>query len=61
MIDPLSVAVGIGASLLISMAIVGFVLVGYRQARRPDYIVDMREVSNFYRHANAARRIRGED
>jgi len=60
MVDPLSVSVGIGIAFIIGMAIIGFMLVGHRQARRPDYIVDMREVSNFYRHANAARRIRVE-
>jgi hypothetical protein len=60
-IDPLSVAVGVGIAAVVSLAIVGVGLVGYRQARRPDYIVDMREVSNFYRHSNAARRIRVED
>lgn len=60
MVDPLSIAIGIGIAAIIGMAIVGFMLVGYRQSRRPDYIIDMREVSNFYRHANAARRIRVE-
>ena len=60
MVDPLSVSVGVGIAFIIGMAIIGFMLVGYRQSRRPDYIIDMREVSNFYRHANAARRIRVE-
>jgi len=60
MVDPLSIAIGVGIASIIGMAIVGFMLVGYRQSRRPDYIIDMREVSNFYRHANAARRIRVE-
>jgi len=59
-IDLLSVAVGVGIAAILGMAVIGFMLVGHRQARRPDYIVDMREVSNFYRHANAARRIRVE-
>jgi len=57
-IDPLSVAIGVGIAAIIALAFIGVALGGYRQARRPDYIVDMREVSNFYRHSNAARRIR---
>jgi hypothetical protein len=59
-IDLLSVAIGVGVALIIGMAILGCMLVGYRQARQPDYIVDMREVSSYYRHSNAARRIRVE-
>ena len=61
MIDPLSVAVGVGVSFIIAMAILGFILFGYRRARSPDYIVDMREVSNFYIQAESIRSLRGDE
>ena len=61
MIDVLSVSIGIGVSFIIGMAIVGFILIGYRSARSPEYVVDMREVSNYYRHSNAARELRDDE
>jgi len=61
MVDPLSVSIGIGVSFILAMAIVGFIMVGFRRARQPDYIIDMREVSNYHRHSNAARKLRDDD
>jgi len=61
MVDPLSVSIGIGVSFILAMSIVGFIMVGFRRARQPDYIIDMREVSNYHRHSNAARKLRDDE
>jgi xanthine/uracil/vitamin C permease (AzgA family) len=54
MVEPLSVAIGIGVAVGILLAFLGLMLVGYVVGRRPDHIVDMSEVSAYYRHRSAA-------
>jgi hypothetical protein len=53
MVEPVSVTVGIGASAAGLLAAAGLYLSGYVRSRSPDHIVDMREVSNYYRHKNS--------
>jgi len=53
MVDPLSVALGVGVAAVILLAAAGLYLYGYVRSRGPDHIVDMREVSNYYRHKNS--------
>jgi len=49
MVEPLSVAIGIGAAVVIILASAGLYFAG----QRPTYMVDMREVANYYRHVSA--------
>jgi len=49
MVEPLSIAIGIGIGVAALLA--GFGL--YAAGQRPDHMVDMREVSNYYRHKSA--------
>jgi len=49
MVEPLSVAIGIGVAVVIILASAGLYFAG----QRPDHIVDMREVANYYRHVSA--------
>jgi len=53
MVDPMSVTIGIGVAVVALLAILGVYLAGFRQARKPDGIVDMGEISNYYRHKNS--------
>lgn len=47
MVDPVSIAIGAGATLVSMLAGLGVFLSGYRAARRPESIVDMDEVQNY--------------
>lgn len=49
MVDPVSITIGVGATLVTMAAALGLYLAG----RAPDHIVDMREVSSYYRHQSA--------
>ena len=49
MVDPISVAIGIGVAVATLLAALGLFLAG----QQPDHIVDMREVSSYYRHVSA--------
>jgi 2-polyprenyl-6-methoxyphenol hydroxylase-like FAD-dependent oxidoreductase len=49
MVDPISVAIGIGAAVAGLLAAGGLYLAG----RRPAHVIDMREVSAYYRHVSA--------
>jgi hypothetical protein len=51
MVEPLSVAIGIGIGIAALLAGTGLYLLG----QKPDHIVNMREVSNYYRHVSANR------
>ena len=53
MVEPLSVTIGIGVAAVAFLALVGVYLTGFVRARNPDHVVDMREVSNYYRHVNS--------
>jgi len=49
MVDPVSISIGVGGTVVAGLAAVGLYLAG----RRPDHIVDMRAVSSYYRRQNA--------
>lgn len=49
MVDPVSVTIGVALTLVITAASLGLYLAG----RAPDHIVDMREVSSYYRRQSA--------
>lgn len=49
MVDPLSVSIGAGASVVAILAALGL----YYAGRAPDHIINMREVDNYYRHVSA--------
>jgi len=54
MVDPLSVTVGAGVTVVVLLALLGVFLAGYQTARRPEHVVDMQEVANYERHKNSA-------
>jgi GMP synthase PP-ATPase subunit len=49
MVDPLSISLGIGFTVLIAAAAVGVYFAG----RAPDHIVNVRAVSSYYRRQQA--------
>jgi hypothetical protein len=49
MVDPVSITLGIGGTVVAALAAVGLYLAG----RRPDYIVNMRAISSYYRRKQA--------
>jgi hypothetical protein len=49
MVDPVSVTIGVGGTVLIATAALGLYLAG----RAPDHIINMRAVSSYYRHRSA--------
>jgi len=49
MVEPVSVTIGIGIAVAAVLIALGLYLAG----RRPDHIVDMREVSSYYRRQQA--------
>lgn len=49
MVDPLSITFGIGLAVAALLAAYGL----YAAGQRPSHMVDMREVSAYYRHKNA--------
>jgi len=49
MVDPVSVTLGIGGTVVAVLAATGLYLAG----RRPDHIVNMRAVSSYYRRERA--------
>jgi len=49
MVDPVSISLGAGGTVVAALAGVGLYLSG----RRPDHIVDMRAVSSYYRRQQA--------
>jgi len=53
MVEPLSLAIGAGVALVVAAAVLGIYLSGRVAALRPDHVVDMRVVSNYYRHQSA--------
>ena len=53
MVDPLSVTVGAGVTVVVMLALLGVFLAGYQAARRPEHVVDMQEVTNYARHKNS--------
>lgn len=53
MVDPLSVALGIGVAVVVLLAAFGLFAGGWIRGRAPDHIVDMNEVSNYQMHVQA--------
>lgn len=49
MVDPVSVTIGIGVSVVGILAAAGLYLAG----RTPDHIINMRSVASYYRHQSA--------
>jgi hypothetical protein len=49
MVDPVSVTIGVASTLVTAAAALGLYLAG----RAPDHIVNMREVSSYYRRQSA--------
>jgi hypothetical protein len=45
MVDPVSITLGVGGTVVATLAGIGLYLLG----RRPDHIVNMRAVSGYYR------------
>jgi len=56
MVDPLSITIGIGVAVAVGLAAYGL----YAAGQRPEHIVDMREVSNYYRHTSTLRALEGD-
>jgi len=56
MVEPLSIAIGAGIAIVVLLAFAGIYLAG----RRPDHIINMREVSAYYRHKSAAEALRDD-
>jgi hypothetical protein len=50
MVDPLSLAIGAGLTIVVVLAMLGLYLAG----RQPDHIIDMREIASYYRQQSAA-------
>jgi len=46
-VEPLSIAIGAGVTVIALLACMGLYLLGYRTARRPESIVDMNEIQNY--------------
>jgi len=49
MVDPVSITLGIGGTVVATLAGIGLYLAG----RRPDHIVNMRAISSYYRRKQA--------
>jgi len=56
MVEPLSIAIGAGIAVVVLLAMLGVYLAG----RKPDHIINMREVSAYYRHKSAAEALRDD-
>lgn len=48
MVDPLSVALGIGVAVVVLLAAFGLFAGGWIRGRSPDHVVDMNEVENYH-------------